>query len=44
MVQMIKNFIGGLFKPKQEVLVVPNQPRYVSKRHIHGVPHLIKKH
>jgi hypothetical protein len=44
MVQMIKNFIGGLFKPKQEVLVIPDQPRYVSKRHIHGVPHLIKKH
>jgi hypothetical protein len=44
MVQMIKNFFGGLFKPKQEVLEIPVQPRYVSKRHIHGVPHLVKKH
>jgi len=41
---MIKNFLNGLFKPKQEILKLPIQPRYVTKRQLHGVPHLIKKH
>ena len=46
MVQMIKKFLGDLFnkKPKVEILELPIQPRYVTKRQFHGVPHLIKKH
>jgi hypothetical protein len=46
MVQAIKKLIGMVFdkKPKVEIPELPVVPRYVSKRHIHGVPHLIKKH
>jgi hypothetical protein len=46
MVQMIKKLIGTVFntKPKKQVLELPIVPVYVSKRAIHGTPHLIRKH